>query len=86
MRLVSCCDKLHNAHAILSDYQELGDALWGRFNAGRDDLLWYYRSLADAFQEAQERHGERPIRAVTELASLVGDLERPTQEPDHGRG
>ena len=86
VRLVSSCDKLHNARAILSDYQALGDPLWGRFNAGRDDLLWYYRSLADAFQEAQERHGERPTRAVTELAALVGDLERQTQKPDRGRG
>ena len=86
VRLVSSCDKLHNARAILSDYQALGDTLWVRFNAGRDDILWYYHSLVDAFQEAQERHGERPTRVVTELAALVGDLERQTQEPEHGRG
>ncbi len=28
VRLVSACDKLHNARAILADYRRLGDALW----------------------------------------------------------
>jgi len=37
--------KLHNARAILSDYREMGDALWSRFNAGKDDQLWYYSAL-----------------------------------------
>ena len=46
----------------------------------------FRHSLADSVQEAQEWHGERPARAATELASLVGDLERQTQEPEHGSG
>jgi (p)ppGpp synthase/HD superfamily hydrolase len=32
--LVSLADKTHNAEAILFDYQELGPALWDRFNGG----------------------------------------------------
>ena len=73
-RLVSSCDKLHNARAILADYQELGEPLWSRFNATRSDILWYYRSLASAFQEAQERHGEPRSRVVQELAVVVAEL------------
>jgi len=38
------------------------------------DILWYYQSLASAFQEAQERHGEPRSRVVQELATVVAEL------------
>lgn len=74
VRLVSACDKLHNARAILADYTELGEGLWSRFNATRPDILWYYQSLAHAFQQAEERHNEPPVRAVRELTAVVDEL------------
>lgn len=47
---VSLADKVHNARAVLQDYQRVGEDLWGRFH--RDaDTPWYYRSLAGIFQE-----------------------------------
>ena len=49
--LVSCADKLHNARSILSDYRRHGEAVWERFNAGRTDILWYYRTLVDGFRQ-----------------------------------
>ncbi|MEM6639960.1 MAG: HD domain-containing protein [Pseudomonadota bacterium] len=45
--LVSCADKLHNARSILTDYRNVGDALWQRFRGGKDGTLWYYSALAD---------------------------------------
>lgn len=50
--LVSLADKTHNARAILNDYRQLGDALWDRFNGGKDGTLWYYQTLATVFREA----------------------------------
>jgi len=50
--LVSLADKLFNARAILRDYRKVGDELWTRFRAGRDDQLWYYRALSDIFVHA----------------------------------
>lgn len=47
--LVSLADKTHNAEAILYDYRDIGEALWDRFNGGRDGTRWYYRALADLF-------------------------------------
>ncbi len=47
--LVSACDKLHNARAILTDLRTLGPAMFGRFTAGRDGTLWYYAALAGVF-------------------------------------
>lgn len=43
--LVSACDKLHNARAIAADHDGLGEAVFERFNAGREGTLWYYRQL-----------------------------------------
>lgn len=72
VRLVSAADKLHNARAILADYQQQGDRLWCRFKGGRDGTLWYYRTLADIFQEAETT----PL--TEELQQTVAELERVT--------
>ena len=49
--LVALADKVHNSHSILRDYRRIGDALWPRFRGGREGTLWYYRELANAFDE-----------------------------------
>jgi len=72
--LVSCADKLHNARAITSDYRQIGDTLWARFHAGRDDILWYYREISGVFSE----RGPQPL--ATELALVVQDMHRETAQ------
>ena len=72
-RRVSAADKLHNARAILKDYREIGDELWSRFHATRDETLWYYRELAKAFQEAGGG------RLADELSRVVSQLEEEIQ-------
>jgi GTP pyrophosphokinase len=48
LKLISCADKLHNAQSIHRDYRIIGDRLWDRFTADRDQTLWYYRGVVDA--------------------------------------
>jgi len=48
--LVSLADKVDNAEAILSDYQQIGDQLWDRFTGKRQGTIWYYRELSEIFQ------------------------------------
>jgi (p)ppGpp synthase/HD superfamily hydrolase len=63
--LVSLADKTHNAEAILLDYQELGAALWDRFNGGADGTRWYYGELARCFAKVVPgRLSDRLDRAV----------------------
>ena len=50
--LVSCADKLHNARTIMFDYDRIGDTVWDRFNSKKEDTLWYYESLYEAFAES----------------------------------
>ena len=49
---VSLADKLHNARALLTDYRREGDAVWCRFNAGREEQEWYYRAVLRVFEAA----------------------------------
>ncbi len=70
VRLVSAADKLHNVRAILTDYLEHGDAVWSRFNVGRDEILWYYRALVSTFRRFD------PTPLTNELDRTVTDLER----------
>jgi (p)ppGpp synthase/HD superfamily hydrolase len=66
---VSLADKLHNARTIVVDYRALGEALWERFNAERDEVLAYYRALAAIFSR------RTPGALATELAVTVGELD-----------
>jgi (p)ppGpp synthase/HD superfamily hydrolase len=70
VRLVSAADKLHNARSILTDYRALGDALWSRFNGGKEGTLWYYRALVETLQAAD------PTPLVEELDRVVSEIER----------
>jgi (p)ppGpp synthase/HD superfamily hydrolase len=69
--LVSMCDKLHNLRSLLADSRHLGRDHWSRFNAGRDEALWYYSSLLSAFQK---RLSDQP-RLARLCADLEGELE-----------
>lgn len=48
--LVTAADKTHNARAIVTDLDLIGSALWERFNATSQDILWYYESVYDVLK------------------------------------
>jgi (p)ppGpp synthase/HD superfamily hydrolase len=66
--VVSRADKLHNARAILLDYRDVGEQLWGRFKEGPGQQLWYYRSLVNIFTQ------RLPGPMSDELSRVVSDL------------
>lgn len=66
--MVSGCDKLSNARAILDDLNTVGLAVFDRFTAKREGTLWYYRSLAQVFTDA-----EAPV--CEELTAVVAQIE-----------
>ena len=68
-RLVSAADKLNNVRSILSDYREIGESVWSRFNGGREGTLWYYRTLLDEFMR------DKPNRVTRDLDLAVHELE-----------
>ncbi len=37
---------------MMADFQMAGDALWSRFNAGRDEQVWFFAALREIFRRA----------------------------------
>jgi hypothetical protein len=72
--LVTAADKAHNGLCIAADVRRYGRDFWSTFNAGRDELLWYYTSVEKA---VAERLPDSSIagalhRAVDELVAAAG--------------
>lgn len=72
---VALADKLHNTRELLIDYREKGDSIWSSFNAGKEQQLWFLRSLVEAF-----RAGNASARMLDELDRLVTELETLARE------
>jgi hypothetical protein len=68
--LVALADKVHNARVTLMDLRAAPNAnvFWSRFNAPKDDQLWYYESLVDVFKR------RLPGALTDELASVVAAI------------
>jgi (p)ppGpp synthase/HD superfamily hydrolase len=79
---VSCADKLHNARAILADYEVEGERLWQRFSVkSKAEQLWYYQGLADAFRDRSSVLGDPGLpRLARRLALVVDAIARHTPE------
>ena len=79
---VSCADKLHNARAILADYETEGERLWQRFNVkSKSGQLWYYEGLAAAFADRSRVLGDAGLqRLARQLTATVAAIVR--HEPE----
>jgi (p)ppGpp synthase/HD superfamily hydrolase len=71
--LVSICDKIYNAEAIVSDFRVHDDNLWDRFTGAKEGTLWYYQALSEAF----DQHLPGPL--AEKFARLVRDMRTPPQ-------
>ena len=69
--LVSLADKTHNARAIVDDLIEHGDVVWDRFRGGKDGSLWYYRTLAAAFEALLPGAGARRLLATVAMMEAL---------------
>lgn len=71
--LVSCCDKLHNARAIVSDLHVVGPDVFKRFTASPVDTLWYYEQLAAVSMQRKLAPAADLRRTVDEMARLAAN-------------
>ena len=71
-RWVCAADKVHNANSILSDLRRTAfpETVWGRFNAGREGTVKYYRRVAETL-----RHIGFAAPIVDELEQAAAGLE-----------
>ena len=73
--IVSTADKIHSLTDILEEYDRVGDSIWQKFNASKDDELWFY----DEFLKIIEKK-RIPEQMKTDLSSLVDRLRRLIQQ------
>jgi (p)ppGpp synthase/HD superfamily hydrolase len=75
---VSCADKLHNARAILVDYETLGEEVWRRFRTqSKSDQLWYYKNLATILSQRAAAVGDVGLKRLAgQLGAVVQAIER----------
>jgi GTP pyrophosphokinase len=71
--LVTAADKLHNARSIVSELFSEGDAVWKRFNGGKDGTLWYYRAVCEVIlRRLPGRLSEELARTFFAMEALAG--------------
>ncbi len=66
VRLVACADKLHNIRSIRADYEQHGEAVWGRFKRGRQEQAEYYRGLVESLCHRDDNTGYESLFEVLE--------------------
>lgn len=49
-KLVCFADKFSNIRSMYRDKEEIGEKLWVRFNASKNNIAWYYSSIADVLE------------------------------------
>lgn len=77
VKLVAAADKLHNATTLLRDLRRLGDDLWHRFNAPKDQQCWYLRGCVDALRHGWHNDILLSLdETVTALEVLCGETAR----------
>ena len=64
---LKAADAHANLGAIARDLRIVGPAVWDRFKVGRDESLWYYRSVVERVEQAiGEEALARELRGVYE--------------------
>lgn len=65
---VALADKRHNARSLVNDATTIGTDLWGRFDAGPEEQIWYYTEVTRVLAM------RRPGPAARELSATVDQL------------
>ena len=60
-KLLSCADKLSNIRDMINDLDIMGDALWGKFNAAKQEQSWYYHSLLEEYSNYPPDITNKPV-------------------------
>lgn len=51
VKFVSIADKIHNLESLIKTHQEMGPAIWERFNRGKEKKMWFEKKLLEGFKK-----------------------------------
>ena len=69
--LILCADKISNLRSIVHDVNTIGQDVWNRFSASKEDVFWYYKQLGKVIAH---RPG-LPTDFIQEYATLYLNLQ-----------
>lgn len=68
--LITTADQLHNARRVAFDLRSQGEAVWSRFNGGREGTLWHYGEALKVLRP----NPNAPMDLVEEFARTVDEV------------
>ncbi len=69
--LLCLADKYHNLLSILMDYEQVGEQVWDRFNAGKQRQYWWYHAVLNLANSRLPQHA-----LTADYAQLVAQLDK----------
>lgn len=72
LKTLVLADKLANLQSMFRDHNQIGDALWKRFSASKEDIAWYYSEVQDKLYHLQKSMDTAPF--YWELVAIFKDL------------
>lgn len=71
VRLISAADKIYNAQETLTDARQIGDSVWHRFHATKQESLWYYREVVKILGRKGPRALAQELRRIVEALATA---------------
>ena len=71
-KMLTIADKVANLRSMQTDYKQIGEELWSRFNAPKHLQAWYYSKLCDGLAELQDFSETEDV--YWEMTRLYKDL------------
>ena len=71
-KMLLLADKISNLRSMISDYAEIGEELWNKFNAPKESQSWYYSEVQGALYDLQFDEYTAPF--YWEYVSLYKEL------------
>lgn len=68
--LVVAADKIHNLLSIIDDHEVIGESVFKKFNATKDDTMWFYREVLTRLKKRLESNNPLIQRFEEALISL----------------
>jgi len=74
--IIALADKIHNTLSMVWDYEKVGDSLWDRFGAPKEEEVWYHQQVLEIM-----RNKDVPEDLKNQYAGLVDSLQQIANNP-----
>jgi hypothetical protein len=74
VQMICFADKLSNLRSIYRDKLDIGEKIWDRFNATKEDEYWYYKSILDETSGSIKLMGLKGVYCIDEYEILLQEV------------